>query len=99
MLHQIKAQLYTDLGLYQQCLVLQKVVEFKDLSMLLSDFQVPFKAGLIFKNFSRKPTKESFLTTRLSSNDNSYIIKSDISCKAVIFGEIMLRNCISQILQ
>ena len=45
MLHQIKAQqFYTDLGLYQQCQVLQKIVEFKDFSMLLSDFPVLFKA-------------------------------------------------------
>ena len=43
MLHQIKAQrFYTDLGLY-----LQKIVEFKDFSRLLSDFPVLFKAYLI----------------------------------------------------
>ena len=55
MLHQIKAQqFYTDFGLYQQCQVLQKIVEFKDFSRLLSDFPVLFKVDLIFKDFSRK---------------------------------------------
>ena len=55
LLHQIKVpQFYTDLGLYQQCFVLQKIVEFKDFSSLLSDFSVLFKADLIFKDFSRK---------------------------------------------
>ena len=50
-LHQIKAQqFYTDLGPYQQCQVLQKIVEFKDFSRLLSDFPVLFKADLIFKS-------------------------------------------------
>ena len=58
MLHQIKAQqFYTDLGLYQQCLVLQQIVEIKDFSRLLSDFPVLFKADLIFKDFLRKPSK------------------------------------------
>ena len=47
-LHQIKAQqFYTDP--YQQCWVLQKIVEFKDFSRSLSDFPVLFKADLIFK--------------------------------------------------
>ena len=44
------AAYYTDLGL-------QKIVEFKDFSRLLSDFPVLFKADLIFNDFSRKPTK------------------------------------------
>ena len=35
----------------------QEIVEFKDLSRLLSDFLVLFKADLIFKDFSRKPSK------------------------------------------
>ena len=34
--------------------VLQKTVEFKDFSRLLSDFPVLFKADLIFKDFSRQ---------------------------------------------
>ena len=60
MLHQIKAQhFYTDFGLYQLSYVLQKIVEFKDFSRLLSDFPVLFKADLIFKDFSRKPYKFS----------------------------------------
>ena len=41
LLHQIKAlQFYTDLGFYQLCLVLQKIVELKAFSRLLSDFPV-----------------------------------------------------------
>ena len=58
MLHQIKAQqFYTDLDLYQLCLVLHKIIEFKEFSRLLNDFSVLFKAELIFKDFSRKPSK------------------------------------------
>ena len=44
-------QFNTDLGLYQQCHVLQKILEIKDFSRLLSDFPVLFKAYLIFKDF------------------------------------------------
>ena len=47
-------QFYTDFGLYQQCLVLQKIVEFKDFSKLLCDFPVFFMANLVSKDFSRK---------------------------------------------
>ena len=49
----MQQQFYNDLGLYQLCLVLQKIVEFKDFSKLLSDFPVFFKADLIFQDFSR----------------------------------------------
>ena len=64
MLHQIKAQqFYTDLGLYQQCLVLQKIEEFKDFSRLLSDFLVLFKADLIFKEFSRKTSTFKYFSS------------------------------------
>ena len=64
MLHQIKAQqFYTDLGLYLQCLLLQKIVEFKDFSRLLSDLPVLFKADLIFKDFSRKPSKLKYFSS------------------------------------
>ena len=50
----IKAQqFYTDLGLYQQCKVLQKIEELKDFSRHFSDFPILFKAYLIFKDFSR----------------------------------------------
>ena len=64
MLHQIKAQqFYTDFGLYQLCYALQKIVEFKDFSRLLSDFPVLFKADLIFKNFSRKPSKFKYFSS------------------------------------
>ena len=60
MLHQIKAQqFYTDFGLYQQCLVLQKIVEFNDFSRLFSDFPVLFKAELIFRTFQESPLNSS----------------------------------------
>ena len=64
LLHQIKAQqFYTDLDLYQQCEVLQKIKEFKDFSRPLSDFPVLFKADLIFKDFSRKPFKFKYFSS------------------------------------
>ena len=57
MLHQIKAQqFYTDLGL-------QKIVEFKDFSRLLSDFLVLFKADLIFNDFSKKLSKFKYFSS------------------------------------
>ena len=63
MLHQKKAQqFYTDFGFYQQCLVLQKIVEFKDLSRLLGDFPVLFMTNLISKDFSRKSSKFKYIT-------------------------------------
>ena len=64
MLHQIKAQqFYTDLDLYQQCKVLQKIEEVKDFSRHLSDFPVLFKADLIFKDFSRKPSNFKYFSS------------------------------------
>ena len=64
MLHQIKAQqFYTDLDLYQQCYVIQKIEEFKDFSRPLNDFPVLFKAYLIFKDFSRKPSKFKYFSS------------------------------------
>ena len=64
MLHQIKTQqFYTDLDLYLQCYVLQKIEEFKDFSRHLSDFPVLFKAYLIFKDFSRKPSKFKYVSS------------------------------------
>ena len=62
MLHQINAQQFytdldTDLDLYQQRYVLQKIEEFKDFSRHLSDFPLLFKTSFIFKDFSRKPSK------------------------------------------
>ena len=48
MLHQLQAQqFYTDLGLsiISTVQVLQKIVEFKDFSRLLSDFPVLFVGG------------------------------------------------------
>ena len=45
MLHQVKAQqFYSDLDLYQQCSVIQKIVEFKDSSRLLHDFPLLYRA-------------------------------------------------------
>ena len=64
LVHQIKAQhFYTDLDLYQQCEALQKMEEFKDFSRLLSDFPVLFNADLIFKEFSRKPSKFKYFSS------------------------------------
>ena len=65
MLHQIKAkQFYSDLDLYQQCLkYLQKIKEFKDFLRHLHDFPVLFKAYLIFKDFSRKPSKFKYFSS------------------------------------
>ena len=58
LLHQIKAQqFYSDLDFYQLCQFLQKIEEFKDFSRPLHDLPVLFKAYLIFKDFSRKPSK------------------------------------------
>ena len=50
-------------GLYQLCLVLQKLEEFKDFSRLLSDFPVLFEADLIFKDFSRKHSKFKYFSS------------------------------------
>ena len=38
-------------------------VEFKDFSRLLSDFPVLFKADLILKDFSRKPSKFKYFSS------------------------------------
>ena len=66
MLHQIKAQqFYNNLGLYQLCSGLQKIEEFKDFSRPFSDFPVLFKADLIFKDFSRKPSKFKYFVQTL----------------------------------
>ena len=63
MLHQIKAQqFYTALDPYQQCWVLQTINQFKDFSRPLSDFPELFKADLIFKNFSSKPSKFQYFS-------------------------------------
>ena len=59
----IGAKIYTDFGFYQQCKVPKKMVEFKDFSRLLSDFLVLFKADLIFKDFSRKPSKFKYFSS------------------------------------
>ena len=56
-------QFYTDLDLYQQRKVLQKIDEFKDFSSHLSDFPVLFKAYLIFEDFSRKLSKFKYFSS------------------------------------
>ena len=53
----------SDLYLYQQCSVLQKKDEFKDFSRPFSDFPVLFKADLIFKDTSRKPSKFKYFSS------------------------------------
>ena len=59
MLHQIKVQqFYTDLDLYLQCEVIQKI-EFKDFSRPLSDFPVLFKVYLISRTFQESPLNSS----------------------------------------
>ena len=65
LLHQIKAQqFYTDLELYQQCSVLQKIEEFKAFSRPYSDFPLLFKTDLIFKDFSSsKPSKFKYFSS------------------------------------
>ena len=64
MLHQIRAQqFYSDLDLCQQCFFLPKTEEFKDFSRPLHDFPVLFKAYLIFKDFSRKPSKFKYFSS------------------------------------
>ena len=42
---------------------LQKIVKFMVFSRLLSDFPVHFKADLIFKDFSRKPSKFKYFSS------------------------------------
>ena len=81
MLHQIKAkQFYTHLDSYQQCRVLQKIVEFKDFSRILSDFPVLFKGDLIFKDFSSKPSKFKYFSslcepwTAFAQSDSSTVL-------------------------
>ena len=50
MLHQIKAQqFYTALYPYQQCWVLQKIVQFKDFEWFSSAFQGRFNLQGLFK--------------------------------------------------
>ena len=77
LLHQIKAQhFYTDLNLYQQCLFLQKIEEFKDFSRPLNDFPVLFKAYLFFKDFLRKPSKFKYFRS-LCKPWNNWVITCD----------------------
>ena len=52
-------QFYTDLGLYQLCKVIQKIIEFKDFSRPLSDFPVLFKADSFSRTFQENPLNSS----------------------------------------
>ena len=64
MLHKIRAQqFHTDLGLLSTVLSPTAIVESKDFSRLLSYFPVLFKADLIFKDFSRKPSKFKYFSS------------------------------------
>ena len=68
----IKAQqFFTDSDRYKQCFVLQKIVELKDFSRLLSNFPVLFKADLIFKDFSRKPSKFKYFSILCEPLENN----------------------------
>ena len=60
------------------CLYLvQQIVKSKDFSRLLSDFPVLFKADLIFKDFSRKPSKFKYFSNLCEPCDNIQSIKTD----------------------
>ena len=67
-LRQIKAQhFYTDLGLYQQCKLLQNIVEFKDFSRLLSDFP---RQILISRTFQESTFQACANPANLGVNNN-----------------------------
>ena len=58
LLHQIKAQqFYTDFRTLSTVFSPSENRRIQELSWPLSDFPVLFKADLIFKDFSRKPSK------------------------------------------
>ena len=85
LLHQIKAQqFYADLDLYQKCLVLQKIEEFKSFSRHLSDFPVLFKAHLFFNDFLRSPSKFKYFSSlcepcnNISSTDSVIHIRDEL---------------------
>ena len=80
MLHQIKAQqFYTDLGLYQQCLVQQKIVKIQGLSKAFECFPVLFKADFIFKDFSRKPSKFKYFSSLCKPCNRTMKLKLTVS--------------------
>ena len=54
--------IFTDLGLHQQWEVLQKKNRIQGLFKAF-DFPVLFKADLIFKDFSRKPSKFKYFSS------------------------------------
>ena len=81
LLHQIKGQqFYTDLDLYQQCKVLQKIEEFS--SRPLSDFPVLFKADL---KFSR-----TFLESPLNSSTFQACANPVVSSADVLFTKCLV---------
>ena len=69
--------------------ILQKKVEFKDLSRLLSDFPVLFKADLIFKDFSRKPSKFKYFSSQCEpcTHDNTNVADLGFFQFAVFSGD------------
>ena len=81
MLHQINAQqFYTDLGLLSTVPSPTENKEFKDFSRLLSYFPLLFKADLIFKDFSRKPSKFKYFSSLCEPVVN--IKREALICKA-----------------
>ena len=75
LLHKIKVQqFYTDLGIYQQCLVLQKIVEIEDFSRL----------WVIFQYFSRQISfSRTFQERPLNSSTFQACANPDLVCKKV----------------
>ena len=69
MLHQIMAQQFYTNSSLSTVLSPTEIVEFKDFSRLLSDFPVLFKADLIFKDFSRKPSKFKYFSSLYEPRD------------------------------
>ena len=94
LLHQKKAeQFYTDLVLNQQYQVLQKLVELKDFSMLLSDFPVLFKTYLIFKDFSGKPSKFKYFPSLCEPCYHSHRMTNSIDKSSGYFRYYVTSCC------
>ena len=99
LLHQIKAQqFYTDLDLNQQCYDLQKIEKFKGSSRHLSVFQyLIFKAYmyLIFKDFSRKPSKFRYFSTCANPVVNT-IFTSDFQSFKEQLSTYIINLCVNE---
>ena len=59
--------------------VLHKIEEFKDFSRLLSDFQILFKAYLIFTDFSKKPSRFKYFSSQCEPCGSKFVV-SPILC-------------------